>query len=246
MAQQRTPTVLTIEQLSEGYEKAISTAFRLLQASMELTQGFPEIALGLAEIGQEELGKSLSFLAAFHLSQEPEDWRWFWSGWTDHQLKAHRAFLYELIHPRRIEIHGSGGKVRAAGLPSRAKIQHEKESAFYVNFDAGSGRFIAPQDAVAFLENQNRVITLLYLAVTALHIENALRSENEAFRLHAFAEVAFRICSEELYQQDIPAILVEFGGRSSHHASLITALREQLAVSDQYMATIFKVKVGSE
>jgi hypothetical protein len=58
------------EQLIDGYEKAISNGFRLLQAAMSLTPEFPEIALGLAEIGQEEIGKSLSLLAAFSLGRD--------------------------------------------------------------------------------------------------------------------------------------------------------------------------------
>ncbi len=235
-------TTLTINQLSDGYSKTISTAFRLLEGSMDLAKDYPEIALGLAEIGQEELGKSLSLLAAFHLPQKPEDWKWLWSGWTNHQLKCHRAFLYELIHPRRIELHNSDGMLTAGG-PLREKIQHEKESSFYVNFD--SGRFISPQDSIKLLETANRVFTLLNLAVTAFYLENALRAKDESFRLQAFAEIAFRICSEELYQQDVPAILAEFESRSTQHASLVTDLREQLAAGDQYLKSIRSTKEQS-
>jgi AbiV family abortive infection protein len=178
---------LTPDQLTDGYGKTISNAFRLLQAAMTLTAEFPEAALGLAEIGQEETGKSLSFLAAFSFASDKAIWRWFWSAWKNHQLKAHRAFLYELISPVHIEMHGSG-VLRRAGLPIRGKIQYEKEVSFYVNFDPKSGRFVSPEKAVDRLEVFNRVFALLYLAVTAWSVKAALDEAEPTFRYRAFSE----------------------------------------------------------
>jgi AbiV family abortive infection protein len=166
------------EQLLDGYEKAISNGFRLLQAAMDLTPEFPEIALGLAEIGQEEIGKSLSFLAAFSLGR---DQSWFWSAWKDHQLKAHRAFLYELISPVRLEMVGPGD-LKRVGLPQRDKIKYEKEFSFYVNYDPKSGRFLSPEKTVELSEAANRVMTLLYLACTAWSVKAALDEADQEFR----------------------------------------------------------------
>lgn len=244
MTRRRALKVLTSDQLSDGYAKAIETSLRLLSAALTLAGKFPEIALGLAEIGQEELGKSLSLLAAFQLPSVPHAWAWFWCTWSDHQLKGHRAFLYELLNPTRLEMEGPGG-TRIAGPPSRASIKHEKEAAFYVNFDSISGHFRSPQEAVVGTETYNRVLTLLYLAVTASHIEKALRAEEELFRLHAFSEIAFRICSESLYQQDMPAILLEFEQRSDSHKSLVRTLRNHLSVGDEYLKALVAKKTSA-
>lgn len=230
-------TSLTPDQLTDGYGKTISTAFRLLQAAMTVTAEFPEVALGLAEIGQEETGKSLSFLAAFSPASDKSIWRWFWSAWKNHQLKAHRAFLYELISPVRIELGGPGG-LRKAGLPIRGKIQHEKEVSFYVNFDPKSGRFVSPETAVDRLEVFNRVFTLLYLAVTAWSVKAALDEEEPAFRYRAFSEIALRICSDKLYQQDMPAVFAEFEQRSIKHEALMRTLRDRLAEGEEYLAKL--------
>ncbi len=230
-------TILTPDQLTDGYGKAISNAFRLLQAAMTLTAEFPEVALGLAEIGQEETGKSLSFLAAFSLPSDKSAWNWFWSAWKNHQLKAHRAFLYELISPVRIEMHGPGG-FRRSGLPTRDKIEHEKEFSFYVNFDSTSGRFLSPGKAVDQLETFNRVMSLLYLAVTAWSLKAALDDAEPAFRYRAFSEIALRICSEELYQQDMPAVFAEFERRSDKHEALLRSLRGRLVEGKDYLTSL--------
>jgi hypothetical protein len=44
------------------------------------------------------------------------------------------------------------------------------------------------------------------------------------FRLSAFGEIAFRICSEGLYQQDMPEILTQFENRSARHRLLVEDL----------------------
>jgi AbiV family abortive infection protein len=230
-------TSLTPHQLSDGYGKAISNALRLLQAAMSLTTEFPEVALGLAEIGQEEIGKSLSLLAAFSLASNASAWRSFWSAWNNHELKAHRAFLYELISPLRIEIHEPRG-LRKDGLATRERIKYEKEVSFYVNFEPKSGLFLSPEQAVDRLEVFNRVFTLLYLAVAAWSVKRALDEDDATFRYRAFSEIALRICSEDLYQQDMPALFTDFERRSTKHEALLRSLRARLAEGKEYLTKL--------
>ena len=78
--------------------------------------------------------------------------------------------------------------MRYWGLPVREKIQHEKESSFYVNFDAKSGIFISPEATVDLREAAGRVFTLLYLAITAIATQEALNQSDTDFRLAAFSE----------------------------------------------------------
>jgi AbiV family abortive infection protein len=227
---------LTNEQLKDGYGKTTANAFRLLNAALTLVPGDLPVALGLAEIGQEELGKSLSLLAAFSLPRSGFDWSWLWSGWRNHQLKAHRAFLYELVSPVRIELGGPGA--RYSGLPVREKIQHEKEFSFYVNFDSKSGMFISPEATVNLREAAGRVFTLLYLAITAIATQEALNESDADFRLAAFSEIALRICSENIYQQDMPAIYAGFKNQSSRHEELLNILADRLSAGKNVLRNL--------
>jgi AbiV family abortive infection protein len=218
---------LTFEQLLDGHEKAIITGYRLLMAAMSLVGEFPEVSLGIAELGQEEIGKSLSFLAAFGFDSHKPTWSWFWSAWRNHQLKAHRAYLYELIYPHRIEtLDRDGSRLPAPSV--RAKIKQEKEYSFYVNFDAASGTFKSPVDAIDLVETANRVLTLLYLASTARSVRLALDEQEKPFGYVAFSEIALRICSENLFQEDMPSLFKEFEARSTKHGKLISSLRNRL------------------
>ena len=217
-------TALTFEQTRQGYELAIENGLQLLRASVTLIFEFPEQALGLAQLGQEEIGKSMSLLAAFSLPPDPEAWRWLWGDWRRHDLKAHRAFLYELIDPLRIETTAPDGK-RLAGLPSRDKISQEKEFAFYVNFDEHSGMFVAPNATISRDEAFNRVFTLLYLGFAAHDIGAVLTDENERERIIAFSPIAVRICTENLYQQDMPAILDKFAEAGAEQKAIVDGIR---------------------
>ena len=218
---------LTFEQLLDGHEKTIITGYRLLMSAMSLVGEFPEVSLGIAELGQEEIGKSLSLLAAFRFDSHKHTSSWFWSSWRNHQLKAHRAYLYELIYPLRIDTLNKDGSRRPA--PStRAKIMQEKEYSFYVNFDAASGTFQSPEDAIDLTETANRVLTLFYLATTARSVRLALDEQEKPFGYVAFSEIALRICSENLFQEDMPSLLKEFEARSARHGKLISSLRNRL------------------
>ena len=223
------PIILTREQIRDGYEKTVASALHLLEASMSLVSRYPAPALGLAELGQEELGKSLSLLAAYHFSWSTPNWHWLWDSWRNHDVKAHRAFLYELISPTRIETHDLDGRRLAAGLPVRQRLPHEKEAAFYVNFVETEGAFHAPFHAVEALEAHNRCFTLFYLAITADATRKALTVEDAEFRLTAFSQLSYRLCTEDLYQQDMPFVLFQFRQLSSNHENLVATLERALA-----------------
>jgi hypothetical protein len=96
--------VLSFAQLRDGYVQTIENAIRFFGASTDLIRTFPDKALALGQLGQEEVGRSLTLLAAFSLPTEGHAWRWFWRGWNNHQLKAHRAYLYECVSPLRVEL----------------------------------------------------------------------------------------------------------------------------------------------
>lgn len=229
--------VLSFAQVREGYVQTTENALRFFSASLDLIQAFPDKALALGQLGQEEVGRSLTLLAAFTLPAEPDAWPWFWKGWKDHQLKAHRAYLYELISPLRIEITAPGGG-RFAGEPLRSKISQEKEAGLYVNFDEASGRFLSPCEQVSYFEAAARTTTLAYLCATADGVRRALLADDDRFRLSAFGSLAFRICSERIYQQDMPQLINAFRGRTPRHEALIQDLETALAANVDFFQKI--------
>ena len=231
--------VLSFAQLKDGYLKTIENAIRFFGASTGLIQGFPDKALALAQLGQEEVGRSLSLLAAFSLPTEGHAWEWFWKGWNNHQLKAHRAYLYEIISPLRLEINAPDG-LRSAGEPLRPKISQEKESGLYVDFDHASECFLSPSQQVSNFEAVSRTMTLAYLCTTADAVRRALLADNDSFRLPAFAELALRICTEHIYQQDMQQLIDEFRRRTPRHEALIADLETTLATSADFFHGVKK------
>jgi AbiV family abortive infection protein len=221
------PKELTFDQLADGYKKTIVTAHRLMLAAMNLLEEYPEISLGLAELGQEEIGKSLSILSAFQFESKSANWKWFWSGWKNHQLKAHRAYLYELIYPLRINrIQKDGSSVSLLG--TRSKISQEREWSFYVNFDSTTSTFQSPEENIMEIESANRIITLLYLATTARSVGLCLEELGTRSAYKALSEVALRICSTNLNQQNMTSVFGEFQHRSSENAEILASLRKHL------------------
>lgn len=168
--------VLSFVQLKDGYIKTIENAVRFFGASTGLIQAFPDKALALAQLGQEEVGRSLTLLAAFHLPTGAHPWEWFWKGWNNHQLKAHRAYMYEIISPLRLEI-VTPDRVLFAGQPLRPKISQEKESGLYVDFDHASACFLSPSEQVSKFEAMARTTTLAYLCSTADAVRRAPRGQ---------------------------------------------------------------------
>ncbi|MEO8726945.1 MAG: AbiV family abortive infection protein [Acidobacteriaceae bacterium] len=186
--------------------------------------------MALAEIGQEETGKSLTLLAGFQFGSTTEAWNWFWRGWNNHQMKAHRAYLYQIIDPLRLELTSSDGR-QFVGGPLRSKICLEKEHGLYVDFDNVSSSFFLPSEQISNFEAIARITTLFSLALTADALRRTLLADNHRFRLHAFAELALRICSESIYQQDWPTLIFEFRNRTAQHEALVAELDAALAAN---------------
>lgn len=217
--------------LRKGYEKTVSNGFSLVMSAMTLLNDFPHVALGLSQLGQEEIGKSLSILAAFQLKED--EWQWFWSAWLDHKKKSHRAFLYELISPYRLELRSSTGE-RFAGLSKRPSMPQEKEAAFYVGYDESKQTFVLPEEDIGHDEILNRTMAASYLAQKAFSIHSALEMSDAEFRYDAFSEIALRVCTENLYQHDMPVILEEFRLRSARHAALIEDMAKEILREKQF------------
>lgn len=219
--------VLSFAQLREGYVETIENAIRFFDAATSLFQTLPDKALALGQLGQEEVGRSLTLLSGFSLPNHAHAWKWFWRGWNDHQLKAHRAYLYEIISPLRLEIGAPDGRW-FAGQPLRPRISQEKEAGLYVDFDHASERFLSPSQQVSNFEAAGRTMTLAYLCATADAVRRALLAYDDSFRLPAFAQIAFRICSENIYQQEMPQLIDEFRKRTPRHEALIADLETAL------------------
>ena len=210
---------------------------RFVGAAQELMVSYPDKSLALAQLGQEEVGKSLSMLSAFALRPDEDAWAWFWRDWNNHQVKAHRAFLYEIISPVRLEISLADGS-RYAGEPLRPRLSQEKESGFYVDFDQEQKRFLKPETQVSFLEAASRLSTLSYLTATADGVRRALLNDQEEFRLSQFGQLAFRICTERIHQQDMPGMLEEFRKLSVQHEELVKDLEIALAANVEFLSSL--------
>lgn len=234
---QRQPAVVPPSQLRRGYEISIDNAIRLSGAAARLLQEYPDKALALAQLGQEEVGKSLSLLAAGALPPDPQAWAWLWTGWRDHQLKAHRAYLYEIIHPLRLEFSHPDHGERYDGGPLLERLSDEKEVGFYVDYDANLGAFVSPEEMVDETAAVARISTVTYLAATADAVRRGLMHTDHIYRFDTFADVALTICTREIYQQDWPAMRAAFGAKSTRHGAILhdidTALKGTAAFFKQ-------------
>ena len=59
-------------------------------------------------------------------------------------------------------------------------------------------------------------------------------------RLPAFGEIVLRICSEEIYQQDIPQLINEFRRRTLRHEALVADMETALAANADFFHGIQK------
>ena len=112
----------------------------------------------------------------------------------------------------------------------------------YVDFDQASGHFLSPSQQISSFDASARMVTLCYLCATADAIRRALLADDDSFRLTAFSEIAFRICSEELYQQDMPRLIEEFRKRTPRHEAVIADLEIALAGNVAFFEEIQKAR----
>lgn len=234
MSRTKINNIIPLKQLELGYDLTIDNAIKCLGASQSIATDYPDKALSLAQLGQEELGKSLTLLAAAALPKDEEVWSWFWDGWRNHKLKAHRAYLYEIINPLRIEVLKPDGTIYA-GEPLCYPIHKEKESGLYVDFDLKKNVFIDPSKEIDVFTAMCRISTLLYLCSTADAIRHTISLDNQDFRMEEMGRLALTICTENVYQQDWPSIKVAIRNISRQHQKLVDDLDTALlAVSDMF------------
>lgn len=219
--------IVSKDKLQEGFSFSIDNAIELLSSAMDIQEKHQSKALALAQIGQEEIGKSLTILASFSLPEEPEAWKWFWKGWRDHKLKAHRAYLYELVTPLRLSISSTDGQTHDGG-PLRNPITREKEIGLYVDYDSSEGSFVLPKHKISSFDCLARISTLMYLSATADAVNRALSHEDSDFRFKSFGHMAFKFCTEEIYQQQMPAVYDRISSMSEQHSRMIADLHVAL------------------
>ena len=150
-------------------------------------------------------------------------------------MKAHRAYLYEIISPVRIEMaHPEGGEHYDGG-PLLDRLPVEKEVAFYVDFDRHLDGFVSPSEIVDEFTATARLSTLFYLTATADAVRRALTIDDEAFRFRAFSGVAFRFCSTATFQQDWPGIRDAFRAVSPSHAAIVRDIETATAATSDFL-----------
>lgn len=224
MKDKSTLPILTFRSAYDGYVCAIDTAERLYIAGHTLIRTTPDIALGLFELGQEEIGKSFSFLAAFGYDDHPSRWTRFWKDYRSHAIKVYRAFFYEWISPLRITSTGKGGLLEGQAL--RGSIQEEKEVSLYSNYESRTAGFVRPIDTIKELEPWNRGFTLLYLTITARLTKDALDVGDRETNYRLFSEIPYRILTDFTLQQDMATVFSQFAQKSELHKSIIGRIED--------------------
>lgn len=226
--------VLTFDQLYEGHDKSVRNGERLFEAGATIFKNYQDISLGLFELGQEEIGKSFTFLAAFGYGPTDPGWRDFWSTWRDHRKKVNRAFLYEWLSPSRLQIASPAGP-SLDGFTRKASIEREKEAAFYVDYLPATGRFVSPMEQTDIMDAVNRCAYLISLVVTSSYVKIALDDGDRRWNYTTFSEVARFILTGVPYQQNMPAVLARFAQRSERHRQLVDQIRSALRDGATYL-----------
>lgn len=221
--------LLGFDDLYAGHAATIETATRLFEAASAIQSDYPDIALGLFQVAEEETGKAFSLLAAFSYGHDPALWKEFWRAWRRHECKAARAFFYEWLCPTRLAFTDSTGASVFDGQTSRSTTPAEKEAAFYVDFNETTRRFITPRDSVAPEEAMNRAVSALSHSAIAAHVKAALDMGDAEWNYRTFAVIPSRILSEFTRQEDVRGLLSEFRSRSRDHSDLVDRLEASFA-----------------
>ncbi len=197
------------EELLELFKHSVDNAYTLFLTAKkialdeEASQKYP--ALGLAELALEELGKSYSCLAQYSISDELKDWKQFWVDWKKHDVKAHRAFFYELFSVTRIEIEDP--ELNKSFPTLKNKFSQEKEFAFYVDIDKGNRKILIPKNEISDVEVIGRVVSLWGLFNSALYIVDWMISDRAEEFKNAISDYAYRTLNTEMYQQDVENVI---------------------------------------
>ena len=146
--------VLNREQILDGYRLCLQNVHQLQEAAGLLMEPARSVSLAVAQIGQEELGKSMLLLNAVTFADH-DDWREFWRRWRNHDAKANMAALYEWLHPFFFVWRDKQGR-EFDGIGARAKYSDEKEAGLYVDFDQDFNAFVLPAWRVPAVEARGR------------------------------------------------------------------------------------------
>jgi AbiV family abortive infection protein len=201
------------EELENLFIELIENATQLLKTSVSVS-GTDEkhIALALAELALEEIGKSFTCLAYYAVADSVTDWTAFWKDWKDHKVKAHRAFLYEFISTVRVEL-----KDKPDYFPSkRVTIPLEKEVSFYVDFDKTKREIIIPKAVIDNTEIFSRITSLFGVLNAAMLIRDLLKTKKEDYK-KAVSEYAFMVMTTGITQKEAEEFLMNSEDGTKEH-----------------------------
>lgn len=89
-------------------------------------------------------------------------------------------------------------------------------------------------------------MSVCYLSNKAFGIYRGLEANDSEFRYAAIAEIAFRVCTEDLYQQDMPKVFEEFRCRSERHDALIRALAKEFIDEKEFWQRMLPEKSATD
>jgi AbiV family abortive infection protein len=219
----------SFERLSEGYAKTVANAMSLAAASGDGDESRIGPRLALAELAQEEVGKSFSLLAAIALPKTQVTWTQFWREFRDHDLKCARAFFYEWFEPTRISI-VLKDRSTPDGITRFQRMSDEKIQGFYVDYDRSAGAFMDPGERVRPEDAANRMITVVCLAEKASALHTILTDHESEFSLREWAKIALHLCSHQTYQEEMAKLLDDFAAQSSAHRELRARVEEGMRI----------------
>lgn len=210
----------TFDSLRTGYGKTVQHAISLAAASGDVAESRTGTRLALAELAQEEVGKSFSLLAAMAIPEASVAvWKRFWNEFRNHDVKCARAFFYEWFEPTRISIVMKDGST-PDGVSRFKQLSRERTYGFYVDYDTSTGQFVAPGDRVRPDDLFNRIAAVVSLAEKASALHTILTDQDVEFSLREWGKLAHRLCTEFTYQQDMPGVLDTFAAQSPRHREL--------------------------
>jgi AbiV family abortive infection protein len=225
----RTSRRLTAEQILLGYRLCLQNAGDLQNAALPAARAAHGPALALAQIAQEEVGKSMLLMCAYTFT-EKEDWREFWKRWTSHDAKANAAAWYEWIDALRMTVSDQDGRV-FDGLGFRARYSDEKEAGLYVDFDDTVGGFVPPSANVSPVEAMGRIMTAGSLLLTAGTVHDAIFKADADYRMQVMSTHVRKLWDGFVTQEEMADHLAELGEHSEANQEFIQALVEGFAAN---------------
>lgn len=207
------------EELVKLFKHSIENAHSLYVAANNIAiskdSSSKHPALGLAELALEELGKSYSCLAYYSISEIIDDWKPFWKDWRSHEIKAHRAFLYEFFSVLRIELYNPETK---EAIPTKNRpFSKEKEFAFYVDINKNDRSIFVPSVEVNDIDVHNRIASLLGIINAAFYVLDWMQSDKEESFKDAISEYAFTVLTKEFYLQDVEKVINSMKGENQSY-----------------------------